>query len=234
VERRHFLRCCALAGGSVALVDAARAALSGQTAKSYPAARLVDRFGEPIKAAQLVAHRNYLFNYPYAGTPCFLLRLEREAAPAEWVAADGRTYGWSGGVGPRRAIVAYSAICAHKLAYPAPEISFIRFQERASPTSKGGVIHCCAEHSVYDPAAGAKVVGGPAPEPLAAVVLAHDPRTDALTATGCAGPEQFDAFFAKYEFKLGMQFGPGRAQQPVGNTTVCQEMSQVCRQTVQC
>ncbi|MEO8136006.1 MAG: twin-arginine translocation signal domain-containing protein [Betaproteobacteria bacterium] len=234
MERRDFLRGCALAGGSVALVKASRSAPNGQPVKAYPPARLVDRFGDPIKAAQLVPNRNYLFNYPYTGTPCFLLRLDHAAAAAELVGQDGRPYGWDGGVGPGRAIVAYSAICAHKLAYPAREISFIRFQEQASATSRAGVIHCCAEHSIYDPAAGAKVVGGPAPQPLAAIVLAHDPRSDALTATGSVGPEQFDAFFAKYEFKLGMQFGPGRAQQLVGNATICQEMTQVCRQTVQC
>src|SRR5438552_3337692 len=82
--------------------------------------------------------------------------------------------------GARRSIVAYSAICAHKLAYPTREISFIRYQEQPSKTSKGGVIHCCAEHSVYDPAAGARVVSGPAPQPLAAIVLDYDPDQDAL------------------------------------------------------
>jgi len=42
------------------------------------------------------------------------------------------------------------------------------------------VIHCCSEHSQYDPAEGARVVAGPAPQPLAAILLDHDPASDAL------------------------------------------------------
>ena len=236
MERRTFLRSCALAGGTgVAggLVQKLAVAAAGQF-KSYSRARLVDEFGEPIRSRKLVVNRNYLFNYPYAGTPCFLLSLDKPTARAALVAGDGQRYEWTGGVGPKQAVVAYSAICAHKLAYPAREISFIRFQEQASSTSKGGVIHCCAEHSVYDPAAGARVVGGPAPQPLAAIVLEHNARTDELFAIGTVGAEQFDAFFAKYEFKLGLEHGPGRAQRPVGDATACREMTQVCRQTIQC
>jgi Rieske Fe-S protein len=234
MERRTFLGSCAIAGGAAGLAQLFSQAVAGQPFKAYSRARLVDAYGDPIKARRLVVNRNYLFNYPYAGTPCFLLSLDRAAAPAELVAEGGRRYGWEGGVGPGRAIVAFSAICAHKLAYPAREISFIRFQVQDSPTTRGGVIHCCAEHSVYDPAAGAKVVGGPAPQPLAAIVLDYHAGSDELFAVGTAGAEQFEAFFAKYEFKLGMEHGPGRAQRPVGDATACREMAQVCRQTVQC
>jgi arsenite oxidase small subunit len=234
MERRTFLGSCAIAGGGAGLAQLLTQAWAGQPFKAYSRARLVNEYGDPIKAKRLLVNRNYLFNYPYAGTPCFLLSLDRPATPTELVAEGGRRYGWEGGVGPGRAIVAFSAICAHKLAYPAREISFIRFQEQDSPTARGGVIHCCAEHSVYDPAAGAKVVGGPAPQPLAAIVLDYNARTDELFAVGTVGAEQFDAFFAKYEFKLGMEHGPGRAQRPVGDATACREMAQVCRQTVQC
>jgi Rieske Fe-S protein len=234
MERRDFLQTCALAGGSAGIATWWTGALASQPARSYPRARLVDGNGEPIRAKRLVVNRNYLFYYPYAGTPCFLLALDRSAARTALTDAGGQSYSWDGGVGPGRSIVAYSAICAHKLAYPAREISFIRYQERPSPTSKGGVIHCCAEHSVYDPAAGAKVVSGPAPQPLAAIVLDYDPKHDELAAIGTIGAEQFAAFFAKYEFKLGIELGAGKAQLPVGATTACREMSQVCRQTVQC
>ena len=234
MERRNFLRSCAFAGGAAGLLQRLSEARAGQPFKAYSRARLVDEFGDPIKARRLVVNRNYLFNYPYAGTPCFLLNLPRPTGRAELVAAGGQRYDWEGGVGPRHTIVGYSAICAHKLAYPAREISFIRFQEQPSPTSKGGVIHCCAEHSVYDPAAGARVIAGPAPQPLAAIVLEYDARADELFAVGTVGAEQFEPFFAKYEFKLGMEHGSGRAQRPVGSATACREMTQVCRQTVQC
>src|SRR5829696_3853193 len=136
MERRDFLRSCAAAGSAAGLSRWWTDAMANQPAKTYPRARLVDANGAPLKAKQLVVNRNYLFNYPYAGTPCFLLALDRAAARAELIDAAGRPYGWDGGVGPRRSIVAYSAICAHKLAYPAKEISFIRYQDQPSPTSK--------------------------------------------------------------------------------------------------
>ena len=144
------------------------------------------------------------------------------------------TYAWDGGVGPGRTVVAFSAICAHKLAYPTRDISFIRYQPQKSATSDAHVIHCCADHSVYDPANGARVLAGPAPQPLAAILLDYDSASDGLFALGTIGAEQFDRFFAKYDFKLGMEYGQGKAKVPVGNTTVVRELAQFCKQTVQC
>jgi Rieske Fe-S protein len=203
--------------------------------KLYARARLVDVHGEPIKVRRLAARTNYVFSYPYAATPCFLLDLGRPAAAADGLLrADGSAYAWSGGVGPQRSVVAFSAICAHKLAYPTKEVSFIRFQAIRSPTSDGNVIHCCADHSVYDPAAGARVLSGPAPQPLAAVLLDYDSKADELSALGTVGAEQFDAFFRKYEFKLALEYGPGKAKGPIGSSTVVHELTEYCRQTIQC
>jgi arsenite oxidase small subunit len=131
-------------------------------------------------------------------------------------------------------VVSFSAICAHKLAYPTRELSFIRFQPGRSATSDGNVIHCCADHSVYDPAAGARVVSGPAPQPLAAILLDYDAERDELVALGTAGAEQFDAFFRKYEFRLTLDYGAGKAQRSVGATTLVRELKEYCRQTIQC
>jgi hypothetical protein len=47
------------------------------------------------------------------------------------------------------------------------------------------------------------------------------------------GPEQFDAFFAKYEVKLGFEY-QGKARQPVGERSEVRELSAYCRQTIQC
>ena len=50
-------------------------------------------------------------------------------------------------------LVAFSAICAHQLVYPTPAVSFISFRKtRAQKGVHDNVIHCCAEHSQYDPA----------------------------------------------------------------------------------
>ena len=49
------------------------------------------------------------------------------------------------------------------------------------------MIHCCSEHSEYDPATGARVLGGPAPQPLSAILLEHDKSNDYLYAVGTLG-----------------------------------------------
>lgn len=131
-------------------------------------------------------------------------------------------------------IVAYSAICAHQLAYPTRQISFISYRAESSARNKHAqVIHCCAEHSQYDPAEGARVVAGPAPQPLAAILLEHDPRTDELVATGTLGGEMFNQFFAKYEFKLALELGD-TAHRVVAGSTVVSELDNYCRQQVRC
>jgi hypothetical protein len=147
----------------------------------------------------------------------------------------GESYAAPGGAGPAHDLVAFSAICAHKLAYPTREVSFIRYQRRRSPTSSGNVIHCCADHSVYDPAAGARVVAGPAPQPLACIALEHDGARDELYAIGTIGAEQFGPFFDKYAMKLSLEYGSvERAQAPVTDTTVVRELTSYCRNTIEC
>jgi len=147
--------------------------------------------------------------------------------------ADQRSYEWRGGLGPRRSIVAYSAICAHQLAYPTREISFISYRIEKSPRNKlGNVIHCCAEHSQYDPAEGARVLAGPAPQPLAAILLEHDAKTDELSAVGTLGGEMFNQFFAKYEVRLSLEGVTPRAA--AATTSVVYEMENYCRQQVKC
>jgi Rieske Fe-S protein len=233
MKRRAFLGSCA-AVGSAASLACMSGAFANTPPRLYSRARLVDVHGEPILARSLAAETNYVFHYPYASTPCFLLRLPRVAAAAvNLKREDGATYAWTGGVGPGRSIVAFSAICAHKLAYPTRDISFIRYQKDKSATSGGAVIHCCADHSVYDPTEGARVVSGPAPQPLAAILLEHDAATDQLHALGTLGPEQFDAFFRKYEFKLGMEYG-SKAKAPVGDRAVVSELTAFSRTTIQC
>jgi arsenite oxidase small subunit len=234
VKRRRFVTACAALGSAAGLAKLADS-WGAAAPRLYDRAFLVDVHGEPIKVRRLAARTNYVFNYPYAATPCFLLDLGHPVAGADrLLRADGATYAWSGGIGATHSVVAFSAICAHKLAYPTREVSFIRFQPIRSPTSDGDVIHCCADHSVYDPAAGARVVSGPAPQPLAAILLDYDAGRDELSALGTVGAEQFDAFFRKYDFKLELDYGPGKARAPVGKSTVVRELTEYCRQTIQC
>lgn len=233
MKRRGFLSTCAAASGAATL-GAWPQAWATMPARTYERARLTDVHGKPLRARDLVAETNYVFQYPYVATPCFLLKLRRPVVAATLKREDGAAYAWSGGVGADRTIVAFSAICAHKLAYPTRDVSFIRYQKERSTTSGGAVIHCCADHSVYDPAQGARVVAGPAPQPLAAIVLDYDPATDALAAVGTVGAEQFDAFFQKYEAKLGFEYGNGQARAPVGPASVVRELAAYAKTTIQC
>ena len=231
MQRRDFVKFCA-ASATTSRVPAVAAADAVQTL--YGRVKLIGGDGAPLKAAAVPAERNLIFHYPFASTPCFLLNLGHPAkTSARLTTADKRVYEWKGGVGPRRSIVAYSAICAHQLAYPTREISFISYRFEKSPRNRlGNVIHCCAEHSQYDPSDGARVLAGPAPQPLAAILLEHDAKTDELTAVGTLGGEMFNQFFAKYEIKLSLEGGTPRAT--TAATSVVHEMENYCRQQVRC
>lgn len=233
MERRAFMRVCA-SGLAAAGVPASLAA-QNPTAHLYARAKLLDPQGKPIRASAVPAQKNFIFHYPFASTPCFLINLGKPSrATATLRTAGNESYQWTGGVGPAGSIVAYSAICAHQLAYPTRQISFISYRPDSSARNKHAqVIHCCAEHSQYDPADGARVVAGPAPQPLAAILLEHDARTDELVATGTLGGEMFNQFFAKYEFKLAFEHGDA-AHRAVAGTAVVNELENYCRQQVRC
>jgi Rieske Fe-S protein len=232
MQRREFIRLCAATAASAA--GAGELAAADAAPVFYGRAKLVGPGGAPLKASDLPAERNFIFHYPFSATPCFLLNLGRPArASARLATADHRNYEWKGGVGPKRAIVAYSAICAHQLAYPTKDISFISYRTETSARNRlGNVIHCCAEHSQYDPADGGRVLAGPAPQPLAAILLEHDARSDELSAVGTLGGEMFNQFFAKYELRLTLEGAALRA--PAAATCVVQELENFCRQQVKC
>ena len=140
MQRREFIKVCAASAAAAAASDLAAADASPVF---YGRATLVDSGGAPLKAARLAAERNFIFHYPFSSTPCFLLNLGKPAkASARLSTADQRSYEWKGGVGPQRSIVAYSAICAHQLAYPTKEISFISYRtEKSARNRLGNVIH---------------------------------------------------------------------------------------------
>ena len=231
MERRDFIKFCGAA--SAALASPVLAA--DARPKLYSRARLVDGKGAPLRAGAVPANQNLIFHYPFAATPCFLLNLGRPASSSVVLkTAENATYEWKGGVGAQRSIVAYSAICAHKLTYPTRDISFISYRAEKSARNKfASVIHCCSEHSQYDPAAGGKVLAGPAPQPLAAILLEHDASTDALYAVGTLGGEMFNDFFQKYEFKLALEHG-GAARAAVGGACTVQSLDNYCKQQVKC
>lgn len=233
MERRDFIRACAAA----ALATPGAMQAKDLQPRFYSRARLVDENKRPLRASRLAVSMNYIFHYPFEATPCFLLKLGQATAQnVNLRTEDGGAYQWPGGVGPQRAIVGYSAICSHRLTYPTRQISFISYRDRsnASPISRPNTIHCCSEHSQYDPAAGARVLGGPAPQPLAAVLLEYDAKTDGLSAVGTLGGELFNAFFAKFETRLELDYGSARARRRMEQEVEVTELSRYCKQQVRC
>jgi arsenite oxidase small subunit len=231
MDRRSFIESCT--AGAACLTLPMGAIASDARPREYQRAPLVDEHGRPFKASSLARLTNYVFHYPFVATPVFLLDLGKAVPPQVVSTKDSGAYEWPGGVGPRKSIVAYSAICAHKLVFPTKDVSFISFRKtRAQKGVQDELIHCCAEHSQYDPAHGAQVMAGPAPQPLATVLLAYDAKQDTLVAHGTLGGELFDEFFRKYEAKLSLDVGSS-AHDPVKETVVT-ELSRFCRNSIQC
>lgn len=234
MDRRQFVETCSAGVACLSAAAALPAFAADARPKAYARSVLTNEYGDPIKASQLQIQTNYVFHYPFEATPVFLLKLDKPALPQTLSTKRKDSYTWPGGVGPQRNIVAFSAICAHQLVYPTPQVSFISF--RKSKAKKGvadNLIHCCAEHSQYDPAQGARVLNGPAEQPLCAVLLEHDPQADTLTAYATLGGELFDEFFRKYEFKLSLDVGP-QAKHAVAGKAAVWELERFCRNPIQC
>jgi Rieske Fe-S protein len=228
--RRDLMRQAACVAGAWASTGALPA-VAGEL-HAYPRSLLVDPSGNAMSSRQLKVGEPYLFNYPFVASPVFLLVLEREVRAAELVTEAKQHYAAPAGVGPNRSIVAFSAICAHKLMYPTPALSFIGVRNGLTG-EPAHVIHCCGDNSRYDPAQGAHVISGPAPQPLATVLLEWDAKSDRLYAVGTRGGEMFKAFFDKYAFKLDMELG-GRAMAMSTATTVVQPASVYSKQWQTC
>jgi Rieske Fe-S protein len=238
MDRREFVESCALGTAALSASLAGGAWAASAEPRTYGRVLLVDELGDPLKASALKAQTNYVFHYPFEATPVFLLDLGNPALPTRLRTRGQQIYQWPGGVGPARSLVAFSAICAHKLVYPTKDLSFISFRKGAAlnpltPSKGSDLIHCCADHSQYDPARGAQVLGGPAEQPLCAVLLEHDAKADTLTATGTLGGELFDDFFRKYEMKLSLEVGPQAHQTVIARSTV-RELDRFCRNAVRC
>jgi arsenite oxidase small subunit len=234
MDRRSFIESCTATAACISATAQFPALAADAKPRAYAPALLVDEHGDPFKASSLRTLENYVFHYPFEATPVFLLDLGKPAPPRSLSTKTRDAYAWPGGVGIKRSVVAYSAICAHKLVYPTRDVSFISFRRtRAQRGVQDQLIHCCADHSQYDPARGAEVLSGPASQPLCAVLLAYDGNADTLTAFATLGGELFDDFFKKYEMKLSLEVGP-TAKNPVAGQAVVRELEKFCRNSIQC
>lgn len=242
LSRRGFTKLCASAL-SLFATPARLFARTDSVVRRYGRVRLVDAFDTPLASGDLAEGENYIFHYPYITTPCFLINLGRPApAGTELQTEAGERYRWEGGSGPGRSVVAYSAICAHRMTYPAHAVSFINYRHRAvgflgldeRREHRDRVIYCCSEKSVYDAADGARVMGGPAPQPLAVILLEHDPETDGYYATGAVGGILFERFFEEFGFQLALEYRTSDIRQRVSGNSQVIPLSQYCRNQVLC
>jgi Rieske Fe-S protein len=219
MDRRDFIKVCST--GVAAIVAGTQAPLvySG-TAKDFAKVKLVDEAGNPLKAASLSKDEAYVFGYPFAGTPCFLINLP-SAAPggAALKTESGEEYSAAAGVGPNRNIVAYLAVCTHQLAHPEKKGSVIAYSANNSETAgRAAVITCCAHNSAFDPANGGSVIIGKATQPLPGIRLEHDAATDEIYATGMYGADFLDDYFKKFKSKLNQEFGIGKYREAASGT----------------
>lgn len=226
MDRRGFVKMCA-GGAALAMADWERMAMAGGF-EAFPAAKLTNKAGVPLKGAEVPVGEAQVFAYPVAGVPCFLINLgDKPSQSNVALKSDDGDYTWQGGVGPKGQFVAFVAICTHQLSYPQPEVSYLRYAASGSELAGGpGRIVCCAHGSVFDPAEGSKVVSGPAPMPLLPVSLAYDPVSDELSADGIMGMEFVKRFFKSYKADLNARFGPGGYRQEVGAKTACVPLSE--------
>lgn len=235
MNRRGFLHACS---ALLALLGSSSRASSAPL-ESHARVALVDIQGKPLRLADLRPQEEYLFFYPFRSTPNFLIDLGQPTAQSVKLRrADGATYTWSGGIGPGRSVVAFSAICSHRLTYPSAMVSFIgyrsqpvAYQNEHGVTRRAGVIQCCSERSIYDPARGGQVLSGPAPDPLTTVALEEEDGM--LFAHGVHGSTLYQRFFAEFGFQLDLQFD-GRAQEPVTDQAVVQPTTAFTRQRIAC
>jgi len=211
--------------------------------KRYERVRLVNAAGQAVTAGGLPVGQALVFNYPFATTPCFLLNLGRKVAGNVGLRTEsGDDYLWPGGVGPSASVVAFSAICAHKMSHPAKTVSFINYRHEdvsfrdhtQKIVKRDGVIFCCSEKSVYDPARGASVLGGPAKQPLCTIVLEHDPSDDGLYALGSRGGEMFEKFFAAFTPRLQLEWGVSDVRAPVTGTAPVLAVEEYSRTQMLC
>ncbi len=238
MNRRSFIKTCtAVAAASLASPSFFINSLRAQEVefKAYRKAILLKKDGTPLKPEEIDPKKQYLFFYPHRATPCILANLGKEVQPADVKLSDGTTYRWPGGVGPKKSIVAYCAICPHQMSYPTPEASFINYYPEGIPSKivkRGRVIQCCAHLSVFDPAKGGKVIDGPAPNPLTAIVLEYE--NGKLYAVGTLGKELYEDFFDVFKPDLRKLYGSSRKAKELMDRCTVLEMEDYTSDVVRC
>lgn len=239
--RRNIIRLCSSALSLLTISPGLLAAPSRPIRKFKPVL-LTDAYHKPLQCEKLQAESEYIFHYPFKSTPCFLIDLGKPVGGGQELFTDaGERYVWKGGVGPRGSVVAFSAICAHRMTHPSPAVSFIGYRkqpvgyltDQMEVKQRAAVIQCCSEQSVYDPAQGAMVLGGPAPQPLAAIELDYRDNGE-IYATGVYGGNMFDKYFEKFGDRLMIEYESLDYRDEVADESVVEPLERFTRRKIEC
>lgn len=241
MDRRNFLKVVA-AGATVVAVSPSLIrgnlyAADGTLYKAYEKAQLVDAAGKPIKASALEKEMTYIFNYPYASTPCMLINLPKPTEKdVELASESGEKYVWKSGVGKERTVVSYVAICTHQLTHPTPNDSFIGYvptNKKTMAYDKSGIIVCSSHLSAFDAGSGGKVLGGAATQPLNAVVLEHA-ADDTLWAVGILGMDKFHDYFSAFRPEIKEFYGkPAESKKLVSISAKTVKLTEYSKEVIQ-
>ncbi len=225
MERRNFLKVAGATGAMIAIspstITGELHASDGQLMKTFDKVQLVDAAGVPIKASTLKKEVNYAFNYPFVSTPAILLDLpETVNKDVALKSEDGEDYVWKGGAGSKGTIVAYSAICAHQMAHPTPDDSFLQYCKKGQSTMAydgsgdvkgvGGVMVCSSHLAAYDVTSGCKNLNDVAPQPLASIII-EVAEDDTIWASAVLGGTKFHSYFKTFKPELKKYYGGKRA-----------------------
>jgi len=240
MQRRNFLRLSATSAMVVAvspsLITQKLYAEDGSLFQAFEKVQLTDAQGNPMKASALTEEENYIFFYPHVGTPAIAVNLGTPPQKdIKLKTEDGTEYVYRGGVGAKGTIVAYSAICPHQLTYPQASMSMFQYVDEKGKTlsyDKGGVFVCTSHLSAFDPKQGGKVVGGPANQGLASIILEVG-SDDTLWAVGVLGPVKFQDFFDAFKQELKEAYGRNGASKLVKTETKVQPLKNFTAEIIQ-
>ncbi|BCD67156.1 Rieske 2Fe-2S domain-containing protein [Nitratiruptor sp. YY09-18] len=241
MNRRGFFKVVGgtlLVAANPTLINGFLRADTGELFKAYEKVQLIDAKGKPINYNSLKKETPYIFFYPYASTPNFLLRTRTKTHKnVKLIAEDGTEYIWKGGVGKHGDLVAYSAICPHQLTHPTPGDSFITYVPKGKKSMAckcdGEIIVCSSHLSAYDVKSGAKVKAGPAPQPLASIILEVDPK-GMIYASAVLGSDKFHDYFRSFKPELKEIYGNIRkAKKQVKKSAPVQLLSEYSKEIVQ-
>jgi Rieske Fe-S protein len=240
MERRNFLKISATSAMAVAiapsLVTQKLYAEDGSLFQTFEKVQLKDTEGNPLKASGLVKEENYVFMYPHAATPAILVDLpEPTQKDIKLKAEDGTEYVYKGGAGAKGTIVAYSAICQHQLTHPTPSMTMFQYVPTTGKTlayESAGVFVCTSHLAAYDPKQGGKVVGGPAKQGLASIILEID-TDDNIWAVAVLGPAKFQEFFDAFKQELREVYGRRGAKKLVKEEVKAQKLVNFTKEIIQ-